>query len=192
MPSTDQTRDSGGNVVPVVIETTLGSIRVELDAGSAPITTANFLRHVDSGLYDSGRMHRTVTLENQNALTGKTVDASVAIEVVQGGADPDRLAEPLDPIPLERTNITGIRHIDGAISMARGAADSAKEQFFICVGDQPSLDFGGLRNPDGQGFAAFGRVTAGMEVVRAIHHAPHQGQRLDPPITITTITRAET
>ena len=180
---------TAGNLVPVVIETTVGNIEVELDAGSAPITTANFLSHIDSGLYNDGRMHRTVTLENQAAVTGKTVDDSIAIEVIQGGADPDKLAEPRQTIQLERTSVTGLKHVDGAISMARGATDSAKEQFFICIGDQPALDFGGLRNPDGQGFAAFGRVSSGMEVVNAIQQAPHQGQRLDPPIKITKISR---
>lgn len=178
------------NIVPVVIETSLGTIEVALDAGSAPITTTNFLSHIDSGLYNDGRMHRTVTLENQSAVTGKTVDDSIAIEVIQGGADPDKLSEPPEPIKLERTSITGLKHVDGTISMARGATDSAKEQFFICIGDQPALDFGGLRNPDGQGFAAFGQVTSGMDVVRAIQQSPHQGQRLDPPIKITKISRA--
>ncbi|MBE1608891.1 peptidylprolyl isomerase [Actinopolymorpha pittospori] len=179
-----------GHLLPVVvIETTLGSIEVELDAGAAPITTANFLFRLDSGLYDGGRMHRTVTLENQTSISGKTVDTSVAIEVIQGGADPGKIAEELQPIPLERTSVTGLRHIDGAISMARGGTDTAKEQFFICVGDQPSLDFGGLRNPDGQGFAAFGHVTSGMDVVHAIHQSPQDGQRLDPPIKIRKVFR---
>ncbi|GAB3920942.1 hypothetical protein GCM10011575_17060 [Microlunatus endophyticus] len=177
------------DLVPVVIETTLGSIEVTLDAGAAPITATNFLSHIDKGLYDGGRMHRTVTMENQFDRGGKTSDPNVPIEVIQGGADPERLSEPPEPITLERTRDTGVKHIDGAISMARGAADSAKEQFFICVGDQPALDFGGLRNPDGQGFAAFGYVTAGMEVVHAIHDAPHQGQSLEPAIAITKIIR---
>lgn len=180
---------AAGNLVPVVIETTVGTIEVELDARSAPITTGNFLSHIDRELYNDGRMHRTVTLENQTAVSGKTVDSSIAIEVIQGGADPEKLTQPLQPIQLERTSATGLKHVDGAISMARGATDSAKEQFFICIGDQPALDFGGLRNPDGQGFAAFGRVTSGMDVVRAIQKSPHDGQRLDPPIKIIRISR---
>ena len=94
------------------------------------------------------------------------------------------------PIPLERTSKTGLRHVDGTISMARDGPETATSEFFICIGDQPELDFGGRRNPDGQGFAAFGRVTAGMEVVRRIQQSPAREQRLDPPITILRIRRA--
>jgi peptidyl-prolyl cis-trans isomerase A (cyclophilin A) len=168
--------------VEVLIETALGAIAVALDAGAAPMTTANFLGYVDRGAYDGGVFHRTVTLANQP-------DNSVLIEVIQGGLGPDRqhLAGP--PIPLERTNLTGLRHVDGAISMARFAPDSAVADFFICIGDQPELDFGGRRNPDGQGFAAFGRVTGGMDVVRAIQNAPHEAQRLAPPVPIVRVSR---
>jgi peptidyl-prolyl cis-trans isomerase A (cyclophilin A) len=86
---------------------------------------------------------------------------------------------------------TGILHKDGTISMARSGPDTAASDFFICIGDQPSLDFGGARNPDGQGFAAFGRVVAGMDVVRAIHQAPADGQRFSPPIAVTRAFRVK-
>src|SRR5690606_20906427 len=78
-------------------------------------------------------------------------------------------------------------HLDGTISMARFTPDSAVSDFFICINDQPALDFGGMRNPDGQGFAAFGRVIEGMDIVRRIHGQPADGQSLNPPITISRI-----
>jgi peptidyl-prolyl cis-trans isomerase A (cyclophilin A) len=169
--------------VPVVIETPLGAITVEVDAAAAPITAANYLAYVDGGHYVGGMFHRTVTMENQP-------DDSVRIEVIQGGANPDRPRDGAGPITLERTSVTGLRHVDGAVSMARREPDSARSDFFVCIGDQAELDFGGRRNPDGQGFAAFGRVTAGMDVVRAIQRSPHEDQRLTPPVPIIRIRRA--
>jgi peptidyl-prolyl cis-trans isomerase A (cyclophilin A) len=169
--------------VPIAIETPLGEIAIEIDAGAAPVTAANFLAYVDGGHYDGGAFRRTVTMDNQP-------DNDVKIEVIQGGIDPDKPREGARPVPLERTSVTGLRHVDGAVSMARRAPDSAHADFFVCVGDQPELDFGGRRNPDGQGFAAFGRVTAGMEVVRAIQRSPRDGQRLTPPVPIVRIRRA--
>jgi peptidyl-prolyl cis-trans isomerase A (cyclophilin A) len=115
----------------------------------------------------------------------------VKIEVIQGGVDPSRAEELGSPIPLERTSDTGLRHIDGAISMARSEPDSARGDFFICIGDQQQLDYGGNRNPDGHGFAAFGRVTEGMDVVRRIQRAPREEQRLTPPVVIQRIRRIE-
>uniref|UniRef100_Q02AD9 peptidylprolyl isomerase n=1 Tax=Solibacter usitatus (strain Ellin6076) TaxID=234267 RepID=Q02AD9_SOLUE len=171
---------SAQSTVPVIIETELGSIEVELAAGNAPVSSANFLRYVDAGLYDNGLFHRTVTPGNQPNNT-------VRIEVIQAGAAPG--VKPFPPIPLERTSLTGLKHLDGTISMARAAPDTADTDFFICVGDQPALDFGGKRNPDGQGFAAFGRVTKGMEIVRKIQGAPAKGQQLTPPVRIVRIIR---
>jgi peptidyl-prolyl cis-trans isomerase A (cyclophilin A) len=167
--------------VTVRIETPLGDIDVELEAARAPVTTANFLRYVDAGRYDGGRFHRTVRLDNQ---PGK----SVLIEVVQAGVSPGRGSD-FPPISLERTRATGLAHRDGAISMARDGPDTATSDFFICIGDQPELDFGGRRNPDGQGFAAFGRLKAGREVVRRIQAAPAEGQALKPPVPILRIRR---
>jgi peptidyl-prolyl cis-trans isomerase A (cyclophilin A) len=111
----------------------------------------------------------------------------IKIEVIQGGQLANDKEFPA--IPLERTSVTGIRHINGAISMARGGPDSATSSFFICVGDQPELDFGGRRNKDGQGFAAFGKIAAGMDVVKKIHQSPKKSQSLTPPIKILSITR---
>lgn len=167
----------------VIIDTALGAIAVEVFTALAPITAANFLRYVDAGFYTPGRFYRTVTPQNQP-------DDAIRIEVIQGGIDPAREAERFPPIPLERTAVTGLAHTDGTLSMSRFAPDSAHSEIFICIGDQPQLDFGGMRNPDGQGFAAFGRVTGGMEIVRRIQQSAHEAQHLTPPIGIRTIRRA--
>ena len=144
----------------------------------------NFLKYVDKGLFTNARFHRTVTLNPDNQPHNK-----VKIEVIQAGLDPAKESMALPAIPLERTNKTGLKHKDGTISMARLEPDTASSEFFICVGDQPELDYGGRRNPDGQGFAAFGRVVSGMNVVRAINKAPVQEQSLTPPILIQNIRR---
>jgi arylsulfatase A-like enzyme/cyclophilin family peptidyl-prolyl cis-trans isomerase len=168
----------------VLIETAVGQIEVALDADAAPNTVTNFLRYVSAGLYDGGTFHRAVTLGNQP-------DNKVRIEVVQAAANAARTNEFFPPIPLARTRDTGLKHLDGTISMARDGPDTAQDEFFICIGDQPELDFGGKRNPDGQGFAAFGRVTKGLDVVRRIQAAPADGQKLAPPIRIRRATRVE-
>ena len=166
----------------VQIDTALGSITVELDAVRAPATTENFIRYVLEGFYSDGEFFRTVTGSNQP-------NDTIKIAVIQAGASAEREDEVYEPIALERTNGTGLRHLDGAISMARSGPNSATHSFFICVGDQPELDFGGKRNPDGQGFAAFGRVVEGMELVREIHAMPADGQSLDPPLSIQRAVR---
>jgi peptidyl-prolyl cis-trans isomerase A (cyclophilin A) len=167
----------------VLVQTERGDIVLEIDAAHAPNTAANFLRYVDAGHYDGGTFHRTVKMDNQP-------DSPVKIEVIQAGVNADRAKDGFPAIPLERTSVTGLRHTDGAISMARGMPDSATSGWFICINDQPSLDFGGARNPDGQGFAAFGRVLQGMDVVRTIQRAPNtDAQRLTPPIKILKAAR---
>jgi peptidyl-prolyl cis-trans isomerase A (cyclophilin A) len=166
----------------VSIQTNLGSIVVEIDAKRAPSTAANFLRYVDEGRYTGGQFHRTVTMQNQP-------DKNIKIEVIQGGVNPTFADKDYPPIKLERTNVTGIHHKNGTISMARDGADTATSDFFICIGNQPELDYGGKRNPDGQGFAAFGHVTKGMDIVHKIQKSPADGQTLKPPIEIVSITR---
>jgi peptidyl-prolyl cis-trans isomerase A (cyclophilin A) len=168
--------------VPVTIETELGDIEADIFTDAAPITAANFLSYVDREFYTNGHFYRTVEPDNQP-------DSPVRIEVVQGGIDPARVDERSAPIVLERTTVTGLLHTDGTLSMSRFAPDSAHSEIFICIGDQPELDFGGTRNPDGQGFGAFGRVTSGMDVVRAIQQSPHDRQALTPPIAIHRIVR---
>jgi peptidyl-prolyl cis-trans isomerase A (cyclophilin A) len=171
-----------GDPVRVLIRTDKGDVEVEVDAARAPVTAANFLRYVDAKFYDGGRFHRTVRPDNQP-------DSRVKIEVVQAGIDPARIKDEFPPIKLERTSKTGLAHKDGTVSMARDGPDTATSDFFVCVGDQPELDFGGKRNPDGRGFAAFGRVVKGMGVVRKIQAAPAEGQNLTPPIRILDIRR---
>ncbi len=175
--------------VRVLLETEKGVIELEVDAARAPVTAANFLRYVDGGLYDGGAFYRTVRPDTEQR-------TDVRIQVIQGGLPRGRGrgAGPrgFDPIPLERTSVTGLRHLDGTISMARSAdPDSATSEFFICIGDQPELDAGGKRNPDGQGFAAFGRVVSGMDVVRAIQaSAVREGtETLDPAIGVRRVSR---
>lgn len=169
--------------VVVEIETAMGNLLVALSGDRASATVENFLRYVDTGLYDGGVFHRTVRMDNQQ-------QSPVKIEVIQGGPKPGT-TQSFEPVKLERTTRTGLKHVAGAISMARSAPDSATGDFFICIGDQPELDFGGKRNPDGQGFAAFGMVLKGMEVVKKIQMAPNEGQRLTPPVTIARIRRVE-
>ncbi|MBX9806599.1 MAG: peptidylprolyl isomerase, partial [Flavobacteriaceae bacterium] len=164
-----------------LIKTTLGDITVELYPKKAPITVANFLKYVDAHLYDNTSFFRSVTLNNQPK-------GAVKIEVIQGGeVDSTKV---FAPISLERTSQTGLLHKNGAISMARDKADSATCSFFICINDQPSLDFEGKRNKDGQGFAAFGKVTKGMDVVKKIQLlASIDSQNIKPPVLILSINR---
>lgn len=177
---------SASELVIVTIETSIGSIDVEIDSTHAPITSANFLRYVDAKMYDGGRFHRAVRLDNQ-------ARKDVLIEVIQAGRSPEqaKTIKGFGPIALERTSVTGIKHVDGAISMARGnTADSASSDFFICVGAQPSLDFGGARAADGQGFAAFGRVIKGMDIVRKIQSGQtNDREQLIEPVSIIRIYR---
>ena len=166
-----------------IIKTTLGAITVELHPKKAPITVANFLKYVDAHLYDNTNFFRSVTLNNQPK-------DSVKIEVIQGGeVDSTKV---FAAIPLERTSKTGLRHKNGIISMARDKPDSATCSFFICINEQASLDYGGKRNKDGQGFAAFGKVTKGMDVVKKIQLlAPNDNQYFKPPVVILSIIRKQ-
>ncbi len=172
-----------GNPV-VVLTTELGEIQVEIFVEKAPLTAENFLRYVDEGRFEGATFSRTVRMDNQP-------HNKVKIEVIQGGLGFDEHPSQLPPIAHQTTETTGLRHRDGTISMARDAPGSASSEIFICIGDQPELDFGGKRNPDGQGFAAFGRVVAGMEVVRAIQRQQSRDQLLDPKIRIQEIYRAD-
>lgn len=166
----------------VEIRTEVGLILIELHPAQAPNTVANFLDYVEGGFFDEGSFHRTVHDNNQP-------NDSVLIAVIQGDISPDRRRDRSEAIALERTSETDLRHLDGTVSMARSGPDTATSSFFICVGDQPELDFGGRRNPDGQGFAAFGTVLEGMEVVLAINLSPAEGQTLSPPIRILEAKR---
>lgn len=168
----------------VTIETELGQIVLEIDTAHAPNTAANFLKYVDAALYDGGRFHRTVRTQPDNQPQN-----AVKIDVVQAGANPARTIEYFQPVVHEPTSETKLTHTDGVVSMARAQVNTARDQFFICIGDQRELDAGGKRNPDGHGFAAFGRVISGMDVVRKIQAAPASGQTLTPAIGILRIRR---
>jgi peptidyl-prolyl cis-trans isomerase A (cyclophilin A) len=167
----------------VVFETEKGTIEIEVDAGRAPITAANFLKYVEAGFYDGGVVNRAVRADN-------TVRHDVKIEVIQFQIDSARRRRQFAPIRLERTSVTGLTHVDGAVSMARNGPDTATASFSIVIGEQPEMDDGGKRNPDGQGFAVFGRVIGGTDVVRAIQASPtgqsdpYGTETLDPPIRV--------
>lgn len=173
----------------VRMTTDLGPIMLEVRPDVAPITAGNFLAYVDKELWKGASFYRTVSPANDHN--------PATISVIQGGLDKDD-GTPLPPIAHETTAATGLRHVDGAISMARGAPGTAAADFFICIGDNPALDFGAKRNPDGQGFAVFGKVVSGMAVVRSIHDratktesgdAYTKGQRIAEPVRITAVER---
>jgi peptidyl-prolyl cis-trans isomerase A (cyclophilin A) len=178
------------DAVRITMSTDMGDIDIELYAARAPVTVENFLRLVDDGHLDGGSFYRVVTFANDNG--------NPKIEVIQGGLGD--IDSPFPPIDHETTGQTGILHRDGVISMARGEVGTASSEFFICIGDQPGLDFGNVRNADKQGFAAFGKVVRGMDVVRKINGAPAdtqsdsgytEGQILTEPVAIIRVARAE-
>jgi peptidyl-prolyl cis-trans isomerase A (cyclophilin A) len=166
----------------VEIESSMGNIIVEVDTVHAPITASNFLKLVDQGVYLNACFYRVVRMDNQP-------QSPVKIEVVQGGLRDDAQIERYPPIQHETTAETGLKHLNGTISMARYGPGTASTEFFICVGDQPELDFGGKRNPDGQGFAAFGRVAGGMDIVRQIQQQEDEEQYLTEPVIIYNLKR---
>ena len=168
----------------VQMKTDSGAILIEVFLDQAPITAGNFLKYVDEGRFEGAVFYRVVTMDNQPG-------NDIKIEVIQGGLGYASSAQQLDPIVHETTRKTGILHKDGTISMARTDPGTASSEFFICVNDQPTLDFGGMRNPDGQGFAAFGKVIEGMDVVRAIQSSPSERQMLTEPVKILSVNRVE-
>jgi peptidyl-prolyl cis-trans isomerase A (cyclophilin A) len=172
---------SDKNNETICITTALGDIIVSVDLKNAPVTSVNFLKYVDAHLLDSTCFYRVVRPDNQPR-------DQVKIEVIQGGRYKDE-DNGFPPIVHETTQMTGLKHLDGVISMARSAPGTATSEFFICIGDQPELDFGGKRNKDGQGFAAFGKVIKGMDVVMKIHSIQAPEQYLERPVKILTVKR---
>ena len=178
---------AGAGVVRVQLVTGLGAIVLELRGDNAPITTANFLQYVDRKLLDGAAFYRAAHYQ------GRPTDG-----LIQGGLSGSHPERALPPIAHESTTLTGLRHTDGVISMARYAPGSATAEFFICVGDNAQLDADPAATGDNLGFAAFGRVTLGMDVVGRIWTAPtsptkgegvFRGQMLDPPIPIVRAAR---
>ena len=168
--------------IPISMETELGSIQMVLYPDRAPITVSNFLMYVDENRYKDFHFYRVVHMENQP-------DNDVKIEVIQGGLGFDKHPMELPTILHETTDKTGIRHLNGTLSMARLEPGTASSEIFICINDQPELDFGGKRNPDGQGFAAFGKVISGMDVVRKIQLLPETNQILDKVVKVNSIQK---
>ena len=168
----------------VEIQTGSGDIEVELYQDKAPKTVTAFLRYIDSGFYKDASFYRILNDENQPSNAPKA-------ELIQGGlwkTNYKRL-ESLPGIPHETTEQTHIFHKDGVISLARAEPGTASTEFFICIGDQPGFDYGGENNPDGQGYAAFGKVVKGMDVIRKIYHSRENDQAFDPPVYIYKIVR---
>jgi peptidyl-prolyl cis-trans isomerase A (cyclophilin A) len=169
----------------VVITTNYGVIEAELFPERAPKTVAAFLSYVDSGLYKNSSFYRVLFVESPAS--------NYNFGLIQGGIWQSNTAKAttLPGIPHESPKQTGLSHTDGTISLARGVAGSANSEFFICVGDQTQYDSSQTTNPDGLGFAAFGRVTSGMDIVREIHSQPSNGQSFVKPIVITSIKRLQ-
>jgi peptidyl-prolyl cis-trans isomerase A (cyclophilin A) len=159
----------------------VGTFYIAVDTTRAPVTANNFLKYVDAQLYDQGRFHRATRADNYTP----SPPNRPMMNIIQGGINPAKRTEGFPAIPLERTSVTGITHVTGVVSMARGtAADTATSDFFVLLDDQPSLDFGGLRFDDGQGGAAFGHVLSGLEIVRKVQQQPVDGQNLAAPVAI--------
>jgi peptidyl-prolyl cis-trans isomerase A (cyclophilin A) len=168
----------------VIIKTGFGNIEAEIYTDKAPKTAAAFLRYVDLGLYDRSCFYRVLSTDNQPS-------NAVKAKLIQGGiwtTNPEK-AMTMPGIPHETTQQTGIHHTDGVLSMARQAPGTASTEFFICVGNQPGLDYGGENNPDGQGYAAFGKVVKGLNVIQKIYDQPEEDQAFTPPVAIISIKR---
>jgi len=169
-----------GQNVKIEMKTEYGSIISDLYSEKAPITCNNFIKYIENNKFDSLKFYRVVRLDNQP-------NNKIKIEVIQGGLETDLSDSQYPPIIHETTKETGVLHKNGVLSMARYGPGTASSEFFICIGDQAELDFGGQRNPDGQGFAAFGQVIQGMEIVKKIQHLDDKSQMLLNKVKIHSI-----
>ena len=166
------------------IETQFGDIEVELYPDQAPKSVAAILSYVDAGYYKRSSFYRVLNEDNQPM-------GSASVALIQGGIykktelDTVKIAT----IPHESTGVTKLLHTNGTLSLARQAPGTASTEFFICIGDQPGFDQGGGNNPDKEGYAAFGKVTKGMDVVLKIYKKPSNGEMLAPEIIIMDIER---
>jgi len=168
----------------VKIETDYGDIEIELYPSKAPKSVAAFLSYVDSDLYKNSSFYRVLKEENQPSSSFKS-------ELIQGGIwqSNNKKAASLQGMPHETTKQSGILHTNGTVSLARTTPGTASSEFFICVGDQPAYDYGNDANPDKLGYAAFGRVVKGMDIVKMIHEQPENGETFAPSIKINNIVR---
>jgi peptidyl-prolyl cis-trans isomerase A (cyclophilin A) len=175
--------------VDVRIVTPLGNVSLRVFPARAPVTAGSFLKHVDAGQFAGAAFYRAVRHDNDHT--------QHPIQVVQGGLMD--LKDFFEQLAHEPTHITGLQHVNGTVSAGRSELGNASAaSFFICLGDQPALDFGGLRNPDGQGYAAFGFVVDGMDLIRRIHGLPTVtdapnprlvGQMLAEPVPFLSVAR---
>ncbi|ATW27915.1 peptidylprolyl isomerase [Candidatus Formimonas warabiya] len=185
------------------IVTEVGDIVADLYENQAPKTVGHFLCYVDEGYYNGATFYRTVrSADNQpnnevkiDVIEGgyynDYYDQAMRVDMIEGRPYDDSKGRkgPHPPIMLESTKETGIKHVDGAISLGRTTPDCVDDNIVICVGDQPALDAGGMRHPDGLGFPAFGKVVGGMEVVRNIHAMKAEGQKIISEVRILSIVR---
>ncbi len=174
----------GNNKNPkILIQTSLGNIDAELYADKAPVTVAAFLSYIDSGFFKNSSFYRVV----YNDVFGNDDDAGV----VQGGIwqSNNELAKKLPGIAHESPDKTGLSHVSGTLSLARTTAGSTNTEFFICIADQTGFDDSKDLNPDGLGFAAFGKVTSGMDIIRKIHRQSANGDAFIKPVVILNIKR---
>lgn len=177
-PAQEPVQAPVSQVQRVVMETAAGRIVIEVDADRAPLSSCNFLNYAHDGAYDGGSFFRTVRRDRPNG-NPNPIDV-IQAQTPKGSDDPGN-----GPVALERTRDTGLTHVAGAVSMARDGPDTATSSFFIVIEDTPSLDFGGARNPDGQGFAVFGRVVEGMDVARRIQMMrADRKEQIQPPVLI--------
>jgi peptidyl-prolyl cis-trans isomerase A (cyclophilin A) len=168
-------------MIPVQLTTELGVIGLAIQEDRAPASAGYFLADVRNGRYDGTSFFRIVALANQRGIERKR-----RIAVIQGGMRHER--EDLPPVlPHETTAMTGLRHRKGTVSLARFAPGAVYHSFFICLRDEPALDFGGARHPDGLGFAAFGQVTEGFDVVQRIYARAEAQDYLENPIGIARV-----
>jgi peptidyl-prolyl cis-trans isomerase A (cyclophilin A) len=168
----------------IEIQTKMGDIEVELYPGQAPKSVAAFLSYIKAGYYKNGSFYRVLNTDNQPSYAAKAA-------LIQGGMYRSKGGKPdsLPGIPHETTQQTKLLHTDGVLSLARLAPGTATTEFFICIGDQPGFDYGGENNPDKQGYAAFGKVIRGMDIVRKIYTQPEYNQSFDPPVPIFNIVQ---
>ena len=169
---------NSNDTVYVDMHTDIGIIKLEINLNKAPVTSRNFLRYIDENRYSNFHFYRTVTNKNQP-------NNKIKIEVIQGGLG-FGYPSSLHPIVHETISITGLKHKNGTISMARLEPGSASSEIFICINDQPEMDHNGNRNPDGEGFASFGKVISRMEVFRAMHSLPNENQLIKNVIKVNS------
>jgi peptidyl-prolyl cis-trans isomerase A (cyclophilin A) len=168
----------------IEIQTSKGDIEVELYPDQAPKSVQAFLSYVKAGYYKNSSFYRVLNDDNQPSNAPKA-------ELIQGGmykSNP-KVHDTLAGIPHETTQQTHIQHKAGVISLARLAPGTATSEFFICLADQPGFDYGGENNPDKQGYAAFGKVVKGMDIVQKIYNQAESDQSFDPPVPIYNIVQ---